>query len=629
MKKRLVFVVLLSVLLLSISPVYGVGYRDLERTVVGEAEEAEWGKYVTVTINSSDIDEALSNFPVLIYLSNSSSGENDEDVSFIFDEIGGNSKKISVQTSDETECYVEVEKWDADNEQAWLWVKVPSVSNTTDTTLNFYYDNSHADNDAYVGDPNSTPAEKVWDDNYVLVTHMRDDPDTSHIRDSTENDHDGTKAGANQPQESDGKISKAQQADGTADYITVTDHADIKFGDDEDYTIELWLKTPATLQSGWRCFFEKGATGIKIDYGLWMESAAPRRLSFITANGVYTDLFSASGVSTNTWYYILLQWNQTKKFMYINDLAAVESTPPANGKPAESADNLTMMRGRGVGTYDAECIIDEFRISDVFRSASWKKACYETQRDHLLTYGSEETASQYPANIVITNLEPNYAVKLYNSIDGLVTNATANTQWIANMTLPDSYRTSAFQGTFKVYDNNGFLVYSKTFNDIHGGDEYKALTRRVDEGASVAPGVTEPLTFNLFIEIEQAPSRNITVTVYDTNGTIVAEAWTTNGTIQFEGLEAGTYYVTAESNGQIIYSNTFELADHQILTLKFDPSSVWIGLIKQNLQWIIPLAILIPTGVWLWKSKGEKLPKYIPKLPESWSTKSFRKVDGR
>ena len=66
-----------------------------------------WEKRVKITINSSDIDEALTDFPLLIYLSNSSSGENSDDVSFIFDEIGSSRKKIAVTTSDgTTQCYV-------------------------------------------------------------------------------------------------------------------------------------------------------------------------------------------------------------------------------------------------------------------------------------------------------------------------------------------------------------------------------------------------------------------------------------------------------------------------------------------------------------------------------------------
>ena len=54
----------------------------------------DWNKRVKITINSSEIDNVLTNFPALIFLSNSSSGEDNKDVSFIFDEVGINNKKL-------------------------------------------------------------------------------------------------------------------------------------------------------------------------------------------------------------------------------------------------------------------------------------------------------------------------------------------------------------------------------------------------------------------------------------------------------------------------------------------------------------------------------------------------------
>jgi len=62
--------------------------------------------------------------------------------------------------------YVEIEKWDNGNEEADLWVKVPSVSDSGVTTLFLYYDSEHADNTDYVGDTGDTPAKSVWDSDF-------------------------------------------------------------------------------------------------------------------------------------------------------------------------------------------------------------------------------------------------------------------------------------------------------------------------------------------------------------------------------------------------------------------------------------------------------------------------------
>ena len=130
-----------------------------------------WDLRVKITIDSGDIDALLEDFPILVYLSNSS-GYNSDDITFVFDEVGANSLKIAVTESDgTTECKVEIERWNATGEEAWLWVKVPSIAHDTNTTLYLYYDNAHADNNANVGVVGSDPAESVWDANFIDVLH--------------------------------------------------------------------------------------------------------------------------------------------------------------------------------------------------------------------------------------------------------------------------------------------------------------------------------------------------------------------------------------------------------------------------------------------------------------------------
>jgi len=110
-----------------------------------------WDKRVKMAVDHNDVDENLTDFPLYVHICHAYAGQYDEDVSFIFDEIGSNRKKIAVTTSNgQTECYVDIELWDASAECSRFWVKVPSVSNTTDTVLYLYYDNDHPDNTAYV-----------------------------------------------------------------------------------------------------------------------------------------------------------------------------------------------------------------------------------------------------------------------------------------------------------------------------------------------------------------------------------------------------------------------------------------------------------------------------------------------
>lgn len=161
----------------------GWGY-GAEKSFVASTTLIGWYKRVKLTIDHNDIDSALSDFPILIHLG-TSVGRNSDDVSCVFDELlsDDNRKKIAVTLGDgTTECYVEIEKWDDASEEAWLWVKVPDISADVDTELYLYYSRTHADNDAYVGDPGSTPAKNVWDSHFKGVWHLNDIPIPTPIR---------------------------------------------------------------------------------------------------------------------------------------------------------------------------------------------------------------------------------------------------------------------------------------------------------------------------------------------------------------------------------------------------------------------------------------------------------------
>lgn len=134
-----------------------------EVSAQGDPWLSGWNKRIKLTTNSSLVGSNLTHFPIMVSLK-SGNGETTK----IFDELqsDANRKKIAVTTSDgETQCYVEIEKWDDANEQAVLWVKAPTISSSADTDLYLYYDADHADNTDYVGDIGSLPAQIVWNEN--------------------------------------------------------------------------------------------------------------------------------------------------------------------------------------------------------------------------------------------------------------------------------------------------------------------------------------------------------------------------------------------------------------------------------------------------------------------------------
>jgi hypothetical protein len=351
-------------------------------SVSGTGEEdwlGGWGKRVKMIVDHGDVDSDLSDFPMLVYLS-SSSGCNNDDVSFVFDELGDDADRMKIAVTEGdglTQCYVEVEGWDDGGEEAWLWVRVPSVNSSQDTVLYLYYDSGHADNTEYVGDPQSTPAQNVWSPKYSAVLHFNDDFD-----DSVDGDTPSNTPGAAFVA---GKIADAGEFYDNGDEADYT-AADALGGggasDDDVGTFSFWMKgNEASYDYQADIGYTSGFIPANLDGGL--------NPYLRTYWGGWR--FGGTGVVTlNEWHHVVVRWNAGTGFdVWVNGA-------PYNSYSAPRSivvDKVTIGNYKNHGAYEANAIIDEVRfVDDVEVSDAWIKATYESERDHLIGFGSEEIA---------------------------------------------------------------------------------------------------------------------------------------------------------------------------------------------------------------------------------------------
>lgn len=349
-----------------------------------------WDQRVKISVDYNDVDSTLTNFPVLIYIS-SDSGIDSDDITFIFDEVGANRWKIAVTEDDGlTQCYVEVEQWESGNEKAWLWFKAPSLNSTVNTDFYLYYDVDHADNTAYVGDPNSATAENVWDSNYKFVSHMRDDPDNAHIRDSTTNDNDGTKINVNSPMLISAYIGEGQDFSGSDEWISPPDML-TGFDPQLNITVEGWVKTDVINPIGHSQIMVYGEGG---EWQLHIRSGTDDFEFMVKDLGGWKRV-PYMGISIDTYYHVTGTWDGEYISIFV-DGAYISQV--ATGDTLDEADStIDCQIGKyGGPDYIEEWngILDEIRVSQNVRSNAWIETTYESGKDHLLTFGSEETSSQ-------------------------------------------------------------------------------------------------------------------------------------------------------------------------------------------------------------------------------------------
>jgi len=386
--RRLGLLIVLCILFSSLAYaiVYETGSQSVSQTIVRKWLNG-WENRVKITIDHNDVDSDLTNFPVLIYLGNSS-GRNNDDVTFVFSELVSDSdcKKIAVTTSDKTtQCYVEIEKWDSSNKQAWLWVKVPNISSTADTDLYLYYDKNQANNTNYVGDTGSAPAQNVWDSSYKAVYHLQEDPETpASNKDSTVNQNNPTFNGSmTLGDQVAGEIDGSIDFDGDDDFISVANSESLNFTN--SLTIEAWINlTSFGSGSDVNIILRKGE-GNPNNYQLAVND---QKLALTIEENDGGGLNSSASLSAMTWYYVVGTWNGTTRKVYIDGLEDGSGSKSGSIVP----DSRAIYVGGRAGAGLSNGIIDEVRASDTSRNEAWIKASYESGRDNLLDFGSEETA---------------------------------------------------------------------------------------------------------------------------------------------------------------------------------------------------------------------------------------------
>lgn len=343
-----------------------------------------WLNRVTITIDKDDIDSALTDFPLMIYLS-ASSGINSDDVSFVFDELlsDANRKKIAVtDSSGDTELYVEIEKWDDASEEAWLWVKVPTVASGADTIIYLYYDVGEPDNTDFVGDVGSTAGETVWDSDHVLVHHLSETTGT-HL-DSTNNDYDGAVTGADQ--DATGKIDGADEFDGSGDYINLTPTVTGEI--DASFMASAWVKTD-TIAAGEAYIVERViANTAFIELYRDDNDLVFRIRSIFAEEQPYPTVTAADVLDTTNLFHVVgvRDIPADKIYIYVNG-AVVANAEDTTTSPIINYDFRIGAFNTGTLVWDG--IIDEVRLVAANKGAAWIKASYESERDHILDFSGE------------------------------------------------------------------------------------------------------------------------------------------------------------------------------------------------------------------------------------------------
>ncbi|MBU0757882.1 MAG: DUF2341 domain-containing protein, partial [Nanoarchaeota archaeon] len=336
---------------------------------------SSWSYRIDFTIPSGTVGSSLTDFPVLLKLDSSN---------FDFSKLDSNGKDIRFVSYDNSEeLDYEIERWNTTSENAELWVRIPMVTDSSDTVFWAYYGNLQAeDNQDPIG---------VWNSSYLAVWHMN--ALSGNVFDSTDKNN-GTNSGALLSLGQNGYAMDFVQTDN--DYINMGQFD--SYEGQQDVVFEAFFRTDLTNSDD--TIFAKGGSGEFYPF-IWRDESAsgssPTRTKTMSTALTGTGnrlMFSTNSFSQSVWYYLTIVFDGSSQELrgYKNGVEDAFS-PTSVGMSTFPSDNNNLWIGRWeAGTaYNFDGLIDELRISNVSRSSDWIDASYLALNNSLIAYGTSET----------------------------------------------------------------------------------------------------------------------------------------------------------------------------------------------------------------------------------------------
>lgn len=257
----------------------------------------------------------------------------------------------------------EMESYTATTGAIVAWVQLPTLFGTITATNTIIYINYGC---TTVTNDRSTP-QAVWDSNFKVVNHMN-----TATLDSTSTQLSFSATGA--PGSVAGQDGNAKSFSGTTTYYSSSSNAAL--GITGDITLECWVKRGAIATYG--AMLSKTNGSSVYDYDFYMTSGAGNnQLRFFSDAATFPTVISTGVIAdTTTWHHVAYVRTGSTYIFYID--GSQDSTGSQSGSFNNNSFGLFIGSDATSGsTFNGS--IDEVRISNSARSASYMKGTYNNQ----------------------------------------------------------------------------------------------------------------------------------------------------------------------------------------------------------------------------------------------------------
>ncbi len=336
----------------------------------GGAAGSQWSFQREICVDHQLISAPLANFPLKIELTASN-----------FDFTKAAADGSDIRFRDETgviDLVFERERHDASAQSAVYWVLLPQVAANEATCITMLYGYAEASDVA-----DTTGA--VWDEHYVAVWHMGDNPGGSapQMIDFTGNNNHGTALGGVTSVE--GYIGPSVQLNGSDGHVRVPNSSSLNMTGNQ-FTLEAWVRPTNIAGDGDAGIISKAhETDANVErYHLGIDRNGGinvRRFS-----GSLARLDTAAGtVSNNSWQHIVGRYDGSTLRAFRNGVQV--GSMNTSGNLTGSTRDLVLGKRYDSRHYTGR--FDELRISNIARSDAWLLASYHSSAGSLVSFGSE------------------------------------------------------------------------------------------------------------------------------------------------------------------------------------------------------------------------------------------------
>jgi len=408
-------------------------------------DEGQFDNWRIITINHDYIDEDLTDFPVLVYESDSSltTHVQPDGDDFAFSNL-----------ANDTQYDHEIELYNSTSGEIWAWVKIPTVSSTVDTQFVMHYGNDNCGSQENV--------EDVWDVNYTFVVHFGETSgsyvDSAHSVSTTEDKIDVFSRDASGIAGYCPDFERTSQDEvrwATNDYLNLTG----------DMTIEAWVKPETFEDDAFHTLFMKGVSGsVYINYYMLFDKTPGSPGGNLSLCIFDNDPWSESSNPTyeGVWMHAVGTYNATgDNYLDLYQNGTEVNYRRHNNQSDTNVNGSDLWIGNNEiwGNEQYDGLIDEVRLSDICRTDEWISASFHTsnQTAGFMTVGPHQP-QQSSFSPVLSNEEPSNTtidVPLYSWLNITVTdedNGPFNITWVTNVSgswEAFAWNSSSGNGTFR------------------------------------------------------------------------------------------------------------------------------------------------------------------------------------